>query len=386
MRIVLVADILIRDFDGCNRTLFHILDKSEIAGFEFLIIAGKVKGVSSKFKVIRVPNVTLPINKDYQIAFPYFLKQGVIESIKEFKPDIVHITSPTPLGNFVQNIAKDENLPVSTIYHTNFLSYLDYYFSSNSLIMKSLRKILVKTYVEFYNQCNIILCPTESMKTHLIDEGVKEDLISIWERGIDQSIFNVEAKDKRLIKSIFNNNNPAILFASRLVWEKNLKTLVKIYESSSKSFLPYNFLVVGDGMASNELKKLMPNAHFTGKVSQDDLSRYYASADVFVFPSVTETYGNVMIEAMNCGLPVVAANGGSNVDIVSNCFNGMLVDPFTEEEYLNAIKIVLSNREVFRRNAQYSYNNLSWETLILKLKNKLSIAAMDYNYRNYLKI
>lgn len=386
MKIVLVADLLIRDFDGCNRTLFHILDQSDKVGFEFLIISGKVKGLDSKFKVLKVPNLTLPINKDYKIAFPYFLRAEVVNAINIFKPDIVHITSPSPLGNFVQNIAKDLILPISTIYHTNFLSYLDYYLPFNSGVFKALRKVLVKTYVEFYNQCNITLAPTEAMKTHLIEEGVNEDLICIWERGIDLSIFNQQKFDIKLKRNLFNNNNPTILFASRLVWEKNLKTLVEIYKKIETEAIPYNMLVVGDGMATKELKALMPNAHFTGNVNQKILAKYYASSDVFVFPSVTETYGNVMVEAMSCGLPVVAANGGSNIDIVSNCYNGMLVEPFNAIEYLKAIKIVLSSKEVFKRNAIHSYSNLSWEKLVFKLRNQLNIAVADYNYWNYLKV
>ncbi|MBK8670809.1 MAG: glycosyltransferase, partial [Saprospiraceae bacterium] len=155
-------------------------------------------------------------------------------------------------------------------------------------------------------------------------------------------------------------------FASRLVWEKNLKTLVKIYENAKRQKLPLNFIIAGDGMASDSLMKMMPEALFLGHVHHEELSSIYASCDVFVFTSISETYGNVVAEAMASGLPCVIANGGGSAHFVENGKNGFLCSPEDSLEYLEKIKLILTNEELrtsFIQEGLEFVAGLQWQQL-----------------------
>jgi len=166
--------------------------------------------------------------------------------------------------------------------------------------------------------------------------------------------------------SLTKNNKPNLLFASRLVWKKNLKTLTKIYNQIQYSGQEYNLIIAGDGMAMEDLKKQMPNAFFLGKLSHDELAKFYASSDVFVFTSISESYGNVVAEAMASGLPCVIANGGGSASFIDHGNNGFLCSPEDENDYLNHIKRVLGNenlRNQFINNGLELTRDLKWQYL-----------------------
>jgi glycosyltransferase involved in cell wall biosynthesis len=179
-------------------------------------------------------------------------------------------------------------------------------------------------------------------------------------------LFSPYKKDAGLIQRLTNNKNPTIIFASRLVWEKNLETLFAIYEQMQNRATPVNFLVVGDGIARQASESRMNKAIFTGKIDHQYLSVLYASADVFLFPSVSETYGNVVVEAMASGLPCVIADGGGSKDFIEQGVNGFKCSPYNAADYIEKIELILSNKLL---SAQFSTESwqcskqLSWDQL-----------------------
>ncbi|HMP31716.1 MAG TPA: glycosyltransferase, partial [Saprospiraceae bacterium] len=149
MKVILVADILKRDFDGCNRTLFQLLDRGiNSQNIFYFCVAGVFENFPKSIPYTKVPHLTLPFNKDYQIALPYFIDNKVKKIFDEFQPDIVHITTPSLLGRYMQKEALKRGLPVSTIYHTNFVSYADYYVSTKYVVTKAVYNYLVGKYVK----------------------------------------------------------------------------------------------------------------------------------------------------------------------------------------------------------------------------------------------
>lgn len=162
------------------------------------------------------------------------------------------------------------------------------------------------------------------------------------------------------------NDNPTILFASRLVWEKNLETLFEIYAIMQDRQPEVNFIVAGDGVACKACEAKMPNTVFTGKVDHKTLSVLYASSTLFLFPSVSEAYGNVVLEAMASGLPCVIANGGGSKDFIEQGINGFKCEPYNAACYVERIELLLKSnslREQFiEEGLQYS-SRLSWEHL-----------------------
>lgn len=381
IKIAFFADVLIRDFDGCLRTVFNIIDRIPKDRFDIEFFCGdNAPDDNIPFKVHRIPNVRIPMNKHYKMALPFLAKKKLDILLDNYKPDIIHITSPSPLGNYAKNYGKKNNLGVSTIYHTHFISYVDYYLRTIPALIPIARKTVVKASKNLYNQCDRIFIPTHEMIDDLSRYRIKTSNMILWPRGIDKNIFSPLKSDKNYLQNYTGNNKSNLLFASRLVWEKNLKTLIKIYKQIQKRKLPYNLIIAGDGVASEELKTKMPNAFFTGTLSQNELSKFYASADMFVFTSISETYGNVVIEAMASGLPCIIANGGGSKSFINHGENGFVCEPNNAKDYIKYIEMVQGDielRQKFRINGFKFVRHLNWDSLVEKYFNELELLYQE---------
>ena len=227
IKIAFFADILIKDFDGASRTIFQIIERIPSNRFEFKFYCGLPPETELGHAIKSLPVVPVPLNTTYKMALP-FLSQGILRSdLESFSPDVIHISSPSPLGYFAINYATKRDIPAVTIYHTHFLSYVDYYLKSLPILTSSVKSLIVNQQKRFYDSCDRVLVPTQIMVDELRQVGFRTDRMTIWERGLDTQLFNPSKNDKVYIKSIVNNDRINILFASRLVWEKNLETLIK---------------------------------------------------------------------------------------------------------------------------------------------------------------
>ncbi|RYY34491.1 MAG: glycosyltransferase family 1 protein, partial [Sphingobacteriaceae bacterium] len=268
------------------------------------------------------------------------------ERLQEFDPHMVHIATPSLLGEFGLKYANQEKLPVISIYHTHFISYIDYYLKSAPFLIDFVKSKVIESQRMFYNRCDMVYIPSESIATELMEIGISPLRMKIWKRGIDTQLFSPDKKDPHLMRRITGNNHPVVLFASRLVWEKNLETLFRIYDGLKLKNIPFNMVIAGDGTARKIAENRMPDAVFTGKVEHNVLAELYASASVFVFPSVSETYGNVILEAMASGLPCVIADGGGSADFIEQGVNGFKCDPYNEHYYIDKIIMLLGDKNM----------------------------------------
>lgn len=348
-KIAFFADILISDFDGASRTMFQLINRIPSDQFEFLFVCGMGPDRISGFKCIHVSNLSIPGNDDYKLALPLLQKNMLDEEIEQFEPNVIHISTPSLLGSYALKKAKHMGVPVISIYHTNFISYIDYYLNKVPFLIKLTKQKARNILNSFYNKCSKVYVPSESMSRDLIDGGLHPELLKIWKRGIDHTIFSPSKRDESLMKLITGNNNPCILFVSRLVWEKNLQTMFDVYKIIEKKELNYNFIVVGEGVAKEDCKREMPKAFFLGHLGHEKLAAVYASADVFFFPSVTETFGNVVLEAMACGLPCVIADGGGSRDFIMNGENGFLCKSDDAADFVNRIEQIIEQPMLARQ-------------------------------------
>jgi glycosyltransferase involved in cell wall biosynthesis len=361
MRVAFVAEILIKDFDGAARTMFQLIERIPTEGFTFRFFSGMVQK-DMEMLTHQVPTLRVPGNETYRFALPW--GAGLRRELDRFKPDVIHIATPSLLGNYALKYAKKKGIPVISIYHTHFISYMDYYLKKLPNLVPLSKKFVASTYRKFYNSCQMIYVPSPSMVEQLIALGIDASRMKIWKRGIDLSLFSPSKRNLDYIHKTTGNSKKNILFSSRLVWEKNLHVLLNLYQQVEN--LPYNILVAGSGVAEEELKKRMPSAYFLGHLNHEDLSILYASADVFFFPSVTETFGNVVLEAMASGLPAVIANGGGSKDFIVEGVNGYLCPPEDTEQYLIRIKSLLEDDDLRKKmgtNAQAYSQDFDWESL-----------------------
>lgn len=366
IRVAFFAEILIEDFDGASRTMFQLINRIDQKRFEFLFICGVGPEMLHGYRCLRIPTIHLPINTNYTMALPALAKKELKKQVKAFDPHVIHIATPSLLGAFALKYATKREIPVISIYHTHFISYIDYYFKYAPFLVGKVKKAIAGSQKDFYNHCSTVYVPAESIREELENIGVEPQRMTIWKRGIDTSLFSPAKSDGDAMFKLMGNRRPTLIFASRLVWEKNLETLFRIYDEVLHRGLEVNFLVAGDGIALKAAKAKMKTAVFTGKADHEMLSILYASASIFLFTSVSETYGNVVLEAMASGLPCIIADGGGSADFIEQAVNGFKCDPFDEKEYCKRIEELLGNqqmREQFADLGRAFAESMSWEQL-----------------------
>ncbi|MBE9582930.1 glycosyltransferase family 1 protein [Mucilaginibacter sp. JRF] len=365
-RVAFFSEILDKEHDGAVRTMYQLISRIDPEFFEFLFICGTGPDELYGFECIKVPALTVPVNRNYKLALPVLVQNSLKEKLRTFDADVVHIATPSLLGEFALKYARQEQLPVISIYHTHFISYIDYYFKHTPFLIDFVRSKVIDGQRNFYNGCDMIYMPSEGIGRWLTGIGVDADKMKSWKRGIDTGLFTPARYDATLLRNITGNNAPVILFASRLVWEKNLETLFDIYDGLKATGMPFNMIVAGDGKEKPVCEERMPDAFFTGRVDHEALSVLYASADVFVFPSVSEAYGNVVLEAMASGLPCVIADGGGSADFIEQGVNGFKCDPYNSAQYISKIMLLLNDDalryDVIQAGLKYS-STFDWDEL-----------------------
>ena len=378
IKVAFFADMLERDTDGAVRTMYQLIDRIPENKFEFLFFTGTPPKDEQKHKVVKIPSFVLPFNATYKAAFPSIKNYSVTKSLRDFNPDVIHIATPSFLGFFAINYAHNNRIPVFSIYHTHYISYLKYYLKPFPFLISWTESFMAKKYKEFYNQCKIIYTPTNQMITELNKVGITKSSLKLWQRGLDTKLFHPSKRDVRFLSKITGNNKPCILFASRLVWEKNLETLFNIYDEFEQQKMDVNFIVAGTGLAEETARQRMKNAIFLGHINHELLAKVYASCDVLVFPSVSETYGNVVVEAMASGCVPVIARGGGSQSLVKNGETGFLCEPNNATQYVEKIQLLLSQNDIKTnfQNAGFKYTSaLSWENLATEYFNEMEYLA-----------
>ncbi|HLT88496.1 MAG TPA: glycosyltransferase family 1 protein [Sphingobacterium sp.] len=382
IRIAFFAEILFEEYDGAARTMFQIINRIDPNRFSFLFIYGKGPEQIDGHGSIRIPTLNTGLNKDYSVSLPALAKGQIKQQLDDFQPHVIHIATPSFLGFFALRYAQSRNIPVISLYHTNFLSYIPYYFRKIPTLIKPVQRWMTSATRRFYNHCDMVYVPSCAMQKQLGGLGVEKEKMVLWQRGIDLKLFNPQKRDLEYVRDITGNDRSNILFASRLVWEKNIQTLIDIYKRLQEIELPHNFIVAGDGPAGEEMKRQMPEAIFMGKLPHGELAKLYASSDIFVFPSISETYGNVVVEAMASGLPCVIADGGGSADLVRHGQTGYKCLPKSAGDYVIYIRMLLSDPTLhkFMRDTGLAYTQkLDWKNLTNRYFDDVTRLGMQSN-------
>jgi glycosyltransferase involved in cell wall biosynthesis len=327
--------------DGVTRTLAQLVDTLLAEQVEFRFVSGIKPDSQLGWREHVHSVVSLPFlpYRYYRFAVPYF--QRIDRILDRFGPDLVHAVNPTLLGIYAQEYARRRGIPVVSSYHTRFVSYFPYYG------LARWQGAGWGFLSWFYNRCAMTFAPSSAAAAELGDHGVRS--VDLWTRGIDTERFGPRYRDIALRRHIAPGGAPILLFVGRLVREKDLDVLaeaIEILSTRGQWFVP---AFVGDGPLRPELERRLPDAVFAGYQSGADLSRWYASADLFVFPSTTETFGNVILEAFASGLPAVGARAGGVQDLIQSGHNGLLVPPRSSTDLANAIESILRNRQFAAR-------------------------------------
>jgi glycosyltransferase involved in cell wall biosynthesis len=267
--------------------------------------------------LVSLPSFAMPGRGEYRMATG--LSAEAREDLTRFQPNIMHISSPDPGGHAALKWARAHNLPVLASVHTRFETYPRYY--KLGFMEPFVEGILRR----FYNRCDMLVAPSQSTIDELLAMKM-HDRIGIWSRGVDRTIFSPARRDIEWRRSLgLADDDVAVVFLGRLVMEKGLDVFAETITGLQQRQVPHKVLVIGDGPARDWFAAALPDAIFAGFHTSGSLGRALASGDVFFNPSVTEAFGNVTLEAMACGLPVVAAGATGSASIVHDGVTGRLI-------------------------------------------------------------
>ncbi|MCC4253114.1 MAG: glycosyltransferase family 1 protein [Pseudomonadota bacterium] len=280
--------------------------------------------------LVSAPSFAVPGRREYRV--PYRMSGELRRDLKSFRPNLVHVSSPDPLGHRAVSWARAHGLPTVASVHTRFETYPRYYGLAflEPLIESMLRR--------FYRRCDAIVAPSESMAQLLREQRMSYD-VGIWTRGIDREIFCPARRDLAWRRALgIGDDVPVIGFIGRLVMEKGLDVFSDTVDQLAQRQVAHKVLVVGEGPAREWFENRLPGAVFTGFQKGADLGRAVASMDMLFNPSITETFGNVTLEAMACGLPTVAARATGSESLVTEGVTGRLIRPGAIGAFADALQ------------------------------------------------
>jgi glycosyltransferase involved in cell wall biosynthesis len=281
--------------------------------------------------LVSVPSIKLPAGRDeYKLARG--LPAKIRRDLEEFAPNLIHVSAPELLGHAAVTWARKHGIPVIASYHTRFETYVRYYG------IGFLEPLLINIQKRFYERVDEVLAPSQMMGEILREWGVTTP-ISRWSRGVNHDRFNPDRRSLEWRRSLgIADDEIAVGFLGRLVKEKGLDVFAQAMHALDARGVRHKTLVVGEGPARDWFAKEIPDAVFAGFQTGDDLGRAVASMDVFFNPSVTETFGNVTLEAMAAGVPVVAARASGAVGLIDDGVTGLIVDPKDIAGYADALQ------------------------------------------------
>ena len=313
-----------------------------------------------------VPGAPIPFYKTLRMGLPV---QGTLQRRwSETRPELVHVATEGPLGLAALRAAKKLGLPVTSSFHTNFHQYGGHYG------LRFGRDIALRYLRWFHNQTACTMAPTDQACAELAAEGFQR--MRTLSRGVDAVLFTPEKRSAELRATWgAGPEDPVVIYVGRIAAEKNLGVAVDAFLAMQAMNPRATFVLVGDGPERAPLAAKYPHFHYAGMRRADDLAAHYASADVFIFPSVTETFGNVVTEAMASGLAVVAFDYAATRQHVRDGVNGFAAAFDDREAFIAAARGAMERRGEWARvrsAARATALTITWDAIIDRFEQELT--------------
>lgn len=347
--------------DGANQALNRLVGYLLRQGAAVRVYAPVVKepAFAPTGELIGVPSFALPGGRG-EYRFSTGLSPKVRRDLAAFNPNVVHVSAPDVSGHRMVSWARSRNLPILASVHTRFETYFRYY--NMAWAEPGIEAIMRR----FYRRCDALVAPSESMAQVLRDQRMNYD-ISIWSRGVDREIFHPGRRDLAWRRALgIADEDVVIGFLGRLVMEKGLDVFSDTIDEIKRGGVPHKVLVIGEGPARAWFEARLPGAVFVGFQGGADLARAVASMDMLFNPSITETFGNVTLEAMACGLPVVAAAATGSESLVEDQATGRLIRPGAIHQFAESLKAYVQDPALRRRHGdagEARAKEFSWDRI-----------------------
>lgn len=357
MRIAIFAESFLPKMDGVTRTVCRLLDHLAARGHQSLLFVPE--GAPAQYAdttIIGLPSLSMPVYPELRLAPP---ASGVEPRLWAFAPDLIHLVNPALLGLNGLHLAQKWDLPLVASYHTDLPGYAERYG------MGLLREPLWSYFRWLHNKADLNLCPSRFTQRQLEAHGFQR--VRLWPHGVDTQRFGPQHASRAWRERLSSGQTEALLllYVGRLAVEKRLDWLRPVLDACPEARLA----LVGDGPARAHLETLFAGTPtvFTGYLAGDDLAAAYASADIFVFPSASETFGNVVLEAMASRLPVIAPDAGGQSDFVTHDETGLLFAQNDVRELISAVRRLLEDapmRESMAESAHIFAKSQTWDLVM----------------------
>lgn len=356
----------LEDVNGVATTIRKMTAAGAAAGKELVVVASRSDLQLSDIPIKNFPPIgefELPEYELQKLSFPPILQ--MLDYVQRERFTEIIISTPGPVGLTALLAAKMLNLQTSGIYHTDFPQYI------RILTEDSFLESVAWGYMHwFYGQVDTVFVNSEEYKQSWIKRGFDPAKLKILPRGLDSELFHPGRRDSAFFEKFgASNGEVRLLYVGRISREKDLDLLADAYRRLREEGLPVRLFVVGHGPYSEALANSLPDAFFTGYLRGTELATAYASADIFVFPSTTDTFGNVILEAQASGLPVVVSDSGGPKELVAHNGNGLITRSHNVEDLTDAIRALVSDqalRERMANSARESVTDRSWPRAFAK--------------------
>jgi glycosyltransferase involved in cell wall biosynthesis len=350
----------LEDVNGVATTIRKMTAAGVAAGKELIVVTSRSNLQTSDIPIKNFPPIgefELPEYELQKLSFPPVLQ--MLDYIQREKFTEIIISTPGPVGLTALLAAKMLNLQTSGIYHTDFPQYI------RILTEDGFLESMAWGYMHwFYGQLDTVFVNSEEYRQSWIKRGFDPAKLKILPRGLDTELFHPAQRDAAFFEKFGAcNGEVRLLYVGRISREKDLDLLAAAYRRLRDEGLPVQLFVVGHGPYSQAFAKSLPEAIFTGYLSGAELATAYASADIFVFPSTTDTFGNVILEAQACGVPVVVSDSGGPKELVEDQTNGLITKSHDVEDFACAIRELVTNpplRARMGKSARDSVVDRSW--------------------------
>ncbi|MBN1404454.1 MAG: glycosyltransferase family 1 protein [Opitutales bacterium] len=363
MKISLVTETYPPEVNGVAMTLEHLVHGLVARGHSMEVVRprqGKGDVAAQSAGMSEFLSIGLPLPGYSGLHFGIIRAGKLVKHWREHRPDLVHVATEGPLGWAAIRAAKKLGIATVSSFHTNFHSYGQHY-GYGMLIRTALSWL---RYI--HNSTRLTFAPSPDVVQTLEKEGFRN--MRLLGRGVDTELFDPSRRSEELRKSWgAGPETPVAVYVGRLAGEKNLPVAVQAFKTMRSKIPELRFVLVGDGPSRATLEKENPEFHFAGMRRGEDLATHYASADLFIFASVTETFGNVVTEAMASGLPALAYDYAAPAKYIVNGESGRLAAYGDTEAFIAAAGIMAQEQAHWAemgRNARKTAEGISWDAVI----------------------
>lgn len=319
-------------------------------------------------ETLLVPGLPIPGYRELRFGIPALRR--LHQSWRLERPDIIYVATEGPLGWAAVKVAERLDIPAISGFHTQFHHYSQYY------RIGWLQPLVYRYLKSLHNRTACTLVPTESMR-----QAMEQDIssIEVLGRGIDCERFNPEKRSEKLRRQWgAGPGDKVFLYVGRLAREKNIDLALNTFLKLKQNHAGIRLVLVGPGPDYSRLSERHDGVIFVGSKVDEELARHYASADIFLFPSLSETFGNVVLEAMASGLACVAFNEAAAAIHIQHHHSGMLAEPGDDAAFLRHCQTLLANTpflRVLQREARRAMEGIAWEHVGAEFERILSIYA-----------